>query len=240
MPFRKGNGDMEALTQGTAQKATPSGKLDVVAGPFWCSLLPLTFNTLWAGFINMQADQDLSYFAMQHDDIIPEKGWLDTLIEELEATGADMISAVVPIKDQFGLTSTAVDSTGDEWNPRRLTIREVFKLPETFGKAEVGGPILLNTGLWVCRFDAAWCQKFRDNLTCFRQQDQLRIDADGKLSPHTKPEDWDFSRQFRALGGKLMATRKVKLIHERPPYRNYGEPWGECETDPLLEPAKAA
>src|SRR5215471_7104271 len=44
------------------------------------------------------------YFAMLHSDIEPQPGWLDILYEEMQAMEADVISAVVPIKNDQGTT----------------------------------------------------------------------------------------------------------------------------------------
>lgn len=241
MPFRNSGGiDTKALMRGTIAGAAQKGNLDIAPIVSWSSLLTYTFNTLWSFMLNnrkgvgvtsggeAEVVKPMSYFAMIHDDIKPEDGWLDTLVEELEANDADMVSAVVPIKDHLGLTSTAVDSTGDNWNPRRLTLTEVFELPETFGDKDVGGPLLLNTGLWVIRTDRDWTDKL-----IFRQQDEMRINGDGHWEAHTKPEDWDFSRQVHSHGGKLMATRKVQLVHEREQWHNR-MPWGKWKTDELL------
>ena len=68
--------------------------------------------------------------------------------------GADVVSTVLPIKDRRGVTSTAIDDPEDEWTPlRRLTMREVHRLPETFSaQADCGYPnnaLLVNTGCFV-------------------------------------------------------------------------------------------
>lgn len=240
MPFRSpGKMCPNAVALGVRAMASTSGKIDIAPGMGWTSLLPYTFNLLWTGFLNARSGvpvqlpnggetvRPVDYFAMIHDDIHPDPGWLDVLIEELEANDADIVSAVVPIKDNYGLTSTGVDSTGDEWNPRRLTMTEVFELPPTFGDADVGGQIVLNTGLWVCKFTRPWCEK-----VWFRQHDEVRRNADGTFEAHTRPEDWDFSRQVRAHGGKLLATRKVGLNHESVKWTNR-KPWGQWKTDEL-------
>ncbi len=239
MPFRGASGDAHALALGTSNKSTNSGRIGIAPHCGWTSLLTYTFNLLWAQILNQrngvlmpQSDgverpEKIDYFAMIHDDIIPDPGWLDTLIDLLEANDADVVSAVVPIKDGFGLTSTGTDTTGDIWNPRRLTLTEVFGLPETFGDEESGGPLLLNTGLWVCRLDRPWVEKLY-----FRQNDKIVKNDQGFFEAHTMPEDWDFSRQVRSHGGKLLATRKVKLVHERPQWNNH-RPWGTWTQDKL-------
>lgn len=225
MPMRCQTGqDTEALANGVVNKST-NDRFRVQPQACWTSLLTWTFNTLWAGSLNLRRQRPFRYVAMTHDDVVPDMFWLDTLVDELEATGADMMSAVVPIKDDRGITSTGVDDTGTDWSPRRLTMAEVMQLPETFGDKDVGGDLLLNTGLWVARFDREW-----NDQVLFRQQDRIIQLDTGEYMPQTKPEDWDFSRQLRALGCKLMATRKVGLYHERPEFTNR-RVWGRWKTD---------
>jgi len=127
--------------------------------------LPYAFNNHWRAALNYQlAGKNIRYFAMLHDDIVPEDFWLDTLLDELELTGADLISAVVPLKDGRGLTSTAIDDPNDPWDVyRRLHMNEVVTLPETFSakdcwktEGDKGRALLANTGCWVCRFDRLW------------------------------------------------------------------------------------
>jgi hypothetical protein len=225
LPHRQSPGvDHEAMLCGIRMKASlKTDDYEVAPAMTWTSLLPYTFNLLWTGAIN--GSRKFDYFAMLHDDITPQAGWLDVLLEELIANDADLVSAVVPIKDERGLTSTAVDSNPDQWNPRRLTMREVCRLPDTFGSEHVGGPILLNTGCWVVRLGRTWTEQVR-----FRQQDEIRKNADGVFEAHTIPEDWDFSRQLHSHGAKILATRKVKLHHGSPSFTNV-RPWGQWESD---------
>ncbi len=171
------------------------------------SLLAATFNSLWTAAINGYQAGDLHAVAMMHSDMGAEPGWIDILREEMVKTGADMIAATVPIKDSRNLTSTAVDDTGDPWLVRRLTQSQVMALPETFTEKDVGGPLLLNTGLWLCRL-GPWCYK-----TFFTIQDKVERQADGTYRHYVIPEDWDFSRQLRRHGLKLAATRRVKINH---------------------------
>lgn len=236
--------DPEALAYGTVNKA--SKKHSVIPAVCQSSLLCFSFNTLWGGGLNFRKKRPIKYFAMIHDDICPQTGWLDILIDELESTGADMVSAVVPIKDPTGVTSTAIDVMGDEWSPRRLTLKELWpykppeserekarKLgmelypdhdgwPETFTHER----ILLNTGLWVCKFDGDWCEQ-----VCFEQHDRIIKLPNGEWAADTKSEDWNFSRSLRdRFGLKLYATRKIQLEHERPEWHTRF-PWGRWEVD---------
>jgi hypothetical protein len=174
------------------------------------SLLAANFNGLWCSALNrILAGEEIKYFAMLHDDIGPTDFWLDDLIEELEAKQLDVLSVVSPIKNMQGLTSVAVDG-GDQWHPKcRLTMHEVMSLPETFTSEDVGGPLLLNTGCWVCRFDWDWVRKVH-----FTINDRIVLmPATGKLEPQVEPEDWNFSRQLNRLSLKLGATRKVVISH---------------------------
>ena len=182
------------------------------------SLLTFSFNQLWATAKNNDAD----YFAMIHSDVIPDPGWMDVMYKELLETGADIISAVIPIKNNSGLTSTALE-TDDKWNPRRLTLYEIFDREETFFDPQ----LLVNTGLWMCKMKSFWNTK--DLI--FHQEDSCRETKDG-LQLLTFSEDWGFSRQAKANGARLFATRKVKLYHEFPVYHNHFA-WGTTETDPL-------
>src|SRR5687768_1679469 len=64
------------------------------------SLLACNFNKLWCAALNMvHRGERLDYFAMLHDDIGAEDGWLDKLVAELEANDLDVLGVAVPIKD---------------------------------------------------------------------------------------------------------------------------------------------
>lgn len=200
------------------------GGCDIAVRVASTSLLPFTFNTLWAGVLNERKEHGYTHFAMIHDDVMPAHGWLDVLMMEMEQTNATVISAVVPIKDKRGLTSTALDVTGDPWMPRRLTMAEVYcDFPETFTHPS----ILLNTGLWLCRLDEPW-----NTQVWFEQHDRIAVQPNGEYFAQTKSEDWNFSRRLRELGygDRLYATRKVPLYHESDNYPNT-HPWGEWMTD---------
>lgn len=173
------------------------------------SLLPHTFNECWALALNLYQAGDLDLFAMIHADVEAQPGWLDTLHAEMDASGADLVSAVVSIKDKRGLTSTGVDDTGDRWSVRRLTLREVFALPETFTSEHVGAPLLVNTGLWLCRL-GAWALD-----VSFEIESTIRNEG-GRYVARCVPEDWAFSRRLHSLGRKLAATRKVEVNHWGP------------------------
>lgn len=194
------------------------------------SLLAANFNAMWCDALNMLVDgQQLDYFAMQHADIGPEDFWLDKLIDELEANDLDVLGVVIPIKDRHGLTSIALEKPdGDRWNPLcRLTMSEVYRLPETFTSEDVGYKLLLNTGLWVCRFDPKWVgdRHFTINDRIVRDR------ATNKFIYQTEPEDWNFSRQLHEAGLKIGCTRKINAVHRGDIEFTNMNPWGTMPHD---------
>lgn len=186
------------------------------------SLLASNFNQLWCAALNLVHRGDrVDYFAMLHDDIEPQDFWLDDLIGELEAKSLDVLGVAVPIKDSRGLTSLALHRNGDNWLPlSRLTMHEIYDLPETFTSDDVGAPLLLNTGCWVCRFDMAWATQVH-----FEINDRIVFNrAVNRYQAQTEPEDWCFSRQLHEIGKpgspteglpplRIGATRKIPLQH---------------------------
>lgn len=189
------------------------------------SLLAANFNNLWISGLNLRAEMGIRYFAMLHADCHADPGWLDILIDELDATGADLVSVVMAIKDPRGLTSTAIDT--DPWKPRRLTMHEVMELPETFEASPViSGNLLVNTGCWVCRFDSEWVERH-----CFTINDRIVKRPDGKWMAEVQPEDWNMSRWLHDDGRKVLATRKVKARHIGSAAYSNHYAWGCLERD---------
>lgn len=213
----------------------PAERTMLTRGHASSSVLPLTFDMLWSGAVNEAARGELTHFAMIHDDVVPEKNWLGILIEEMEKHDAEIVSTVIPLKDERGLTSTAFDSTGCSWNPRRITMAELMRMPETFTAPD----ILLNTGLWLVDLRKPWVSAStvdpvdgKPVLTAsFHQRNRIVRDPGGNWVPEMKSEDWEFSRLARLAGAtRLYATRRVKVIHERPPFTN-SESWGTDHHD---------
>lgn len=191
-------------------------------------------NTLWVEALNMAHKGQITHFAMLHSDINPSQGWLDTLACEMQRLGADLVSTVVPIKDNRGLTTTGVGDAGDPWNAfRRFTMREIFELPETFGTADTPHPdkyLLHNTGCWLADLrNPAWrtadANGFLRATLSFPIAAQ--VNADGTIEHRRESEDWYFSRMIAGLPLKTFATRKVTATHYgMTPYAN-NRPWGD-------------
>jgi hypothetical protein len=189
------------------------------------SLLARGMNMLYA-----QAQyQGYDYFAMLHTDIAPEAGWVDRLWQVMVEHDADVVSAVSPIKSAEGLTSTAIDlSRGPEvrdWHVRRLTMREVMTLPETFSQADTVAAgmnpdnrlLLVNTGCMLVDLHKPWVRETNEHgdLLCyFSIRDGIQITR-GRYDVRVIPEDWNFSRMVQQTSSlaKVLATRAVKLRH---------------------------
>lgn len=208
------------------------------------SLLTLNCNILWCHALNARAD-GFTWFAMLHSDIRPDNYWVDTLIEEAEKHGADMMSACVPIKDYRGLTSTGVFHSSNPWNPQyRITLHQLHeKLPETFGFEEASDALMagvstvedgftldVNTGCCAVRLDRDWAEK-----VWFENHDRIMF-KDGKWVPETQSEDWVFSRKISNAGGKVMATRRVKCWHNGVGTWRSDKVWGQETDEDILKP----
>lgn len=183
----------------------------------------MCFNELWCDALNSESGCDI--FCMLHDDVVPAKGWLDVMVDELLSSGADILSAVVPIKDARGLSSTAfMDKTSGM--VRRLTMTEAHELG-TFTAEDAGYPnhhLLINTGLWVCRLGQDWNKEL-----CFTVRDRI-IEVNGKYHAQGFSEDWMLGFWASKRGLKTMATTRAKCQHVgMHPYSSGA--WGEWKTD---------
>lgn len=202
------------------------------------SLLASNFNQLWCWALNESlAGERVDYFAMQHDDVGPEDFWLDKLIDELERCDLDVLGVAVPIKDTRGLTSMALHGEGN-WLPySRLSMHDVYQLPETFTSEDLDGrKLLLNTGLWVCRFNPEWAKTVH-----FEINDRIVFNtAANRFQAQTEPEDWFFSRLLHEVGSgptehlaplRIGCTRKVAVNHRGETDFTNTRPWGSHKFD---------
>jgi hypothetical protein len=106
---------------------------------------------------------------------------------------------------------------------------EVHALPATFTDQDVGGELLLNTGLWVCDLTRPWVDT--PEPLHFQTLNRLVQDAAGEWVAQVRSEDWEFSRRARARGAKLFATRKVSLTHAGSQDYPNDHVWGAWKTD---------
>ncbi len=208
------------------------------------SALTFNFNRLWCQALNARKKDGISRFVMIHSDQAPmEQEWLDILLDELNETDADILSAVIPIKNPDGLTSTALDT--HLWRPRRLTMTEIAKLPNTFDAdivaslfddVPVDTPLLVNTGVMAMRIDRPWADAFPG----FTMNDKVAKAPNGEFHSYLQPEDWQMSRWANNQGLKVMATQKVKIEHMGgTAFPNWGS-WGRMKIDELNTAAEIA
>jgi hypothetical protein len=241
MPVYDGSVKIRAAA---AYFAYPSARerMDIVHGTFGCSLLGRAFSTLWAQALNNAEKGLITHFAMLHSDIGCSQHWLDVLMEELVAHNADICSAVSPIKDMKGLTSTAIDDPQNPWQPkRRLTMTEIARLPETFdamdcAKAALNperAALLINTGCFLADVRKPWVLgNWTQNAPlAFTINDRMYRGKDRTFWVDSESEDWYFSRQAARCGAKIIATRKVQIEHfGEISWSNTGT-WGEWKHD---------
>ena len=82
--------------------------------------------------------------------------------------------------------------------------------------------LLVNTGCMIVRCDQPWATKvWFDDLNGVEQR------ADGKWYPVVKSEDWHFSHRVAQEGGKVMATRLIKLHHRGSVDFRSTQAWGK-------------
>lgn len=212
------------------------------------SLLAANCNTLWAAALNVQKEHGIKWFAMLHSDIAPEQNWVDKLIEIAERENADLLSALVPIKDQSGITSTAIEIQGATHFPwMRLSqhqihhpsfpktfdcaqaIKALAELPENLRVVEPSKKnpetaqveLLVNTGCMIVRLDQPWSPRIKFTIT-----DELLANSEGKYYHKVLPEDWMLSKMVRSWGGRVMATSEIKVDHIGSAFYNSENLWG--------------
>jgi hypothetical protein len=182
------------------------------------SLLTAGFNRVWAHALNLREKSEITHFLMLHDDVRPrQEDWIDLFFTEMASANAQVLSAIIPIKDMRGLTSTALDT--DPWRPMRFTQRFVHESrPVTWTDER----LLFNTGCMLIDFSGDWVEE-----VCFTIRDRIVREKGGWMA-YVQPEDWDFSRQCRALGVRVAVTRAVTIDHFGVNYWPSDMVWGDA------------
>lgn len=216
------------MTTGCGQAAMgcPSLEHDLITVSQSGSLLCGNCNRLLVMALNEQKERDLTWFALLHADIAPEACWLDKLVAEAELHGADMMSVPIAIKNQLGVTSTAICSGRRFGQYGRLSFAQLrhpdfprtfdiddaadalAQLPPPLGATIPRIALLANTGCMIVRIDKPWSRRL-----IFRTLDYLHEREDGKMEARDLSEDWYFSWLVAKLGGKVMCTTMVSASH---------------------------
>ena len=195
------------------------------------SLLPTNHNQLLCDALNARSTDGVTHMAMLHADVVPCWNWIDILMAEMADHDLDAISAVVPLKNGKGLTSTGVGSPRNQYAVRRISMKELYELPVTFTARDVpfreaDSGLMVNTGCFLMKLDEPWVSGLH-----FRQYDELVLETStGLYKPRAISEDWDFCRQMLYRGARIGATRAVPLYHQIPEFHNKGV-WGSEAED---------
>lgn len=204
------------------------------------------FNHLWSRALNRFEAGEITHAAMLHSDISPQPGFVDILMDEMEELDLDMLSVACAMKDKRGVCNCGIGITSNRWGAwRRLTVREVLKLPPTFGLtdlaqrgfcgSDVSDKVLLhNTGCFLVDLRKPVFRQTDTNgnlIAWFDFPTKIQRGPDGKWLNMRESEDWFFSRQLHSIGAKTKITRKVGLIHEGKQGFSNSEEWGEYESD---------
>lgn len=226
------------LSIGTATSLSQAslGKMNVEVMFPASSMLTRTFNMAWIQFLSKMGNP-YTHFAMIHNDIGAEPGWLDKLMEDLTAQSLDLLSVLMPIKNDWGVTSTATSlqpspflPSTPRWPRRRLTMAEANRLPQVFTFADVKALwekdgieplpsaydcLLPNTGLWLCKA-GPWCEA----ITFHSENYNFKL-PDGSWCHDENTEDWALGRDIHELNEnrtdpdpiRVAISRKVTAFH---------------------------
>jgi GT2 family glycosyltransferase len=209
------------------QKAT-ANRYPKTTSIITCSILTRAFNLLYAHALN-ERKNGTTHFCLLHDDVVPQPLWLDEMMRVMQKHQADVLSVVIPIKNEKGLTSTALDvGIGEEdphWRVKRLTLTEIYNDYEpTFTHEK----LLVNTGLLLVDLRKSWVEN-----VWFAFEDRIIPDAKvpGDFKAVGVSEDWFFSRRARELGAKLYATREISVLHSGSADYSNSSMWGSLGED---------
>lgn len=229
LPTYNGESPADQLFSVLAQTRSKDFKISV--SPFKFSMLTYAFNFLWADALNKREEIGITHFLLLHSDVVPSQGqeWVKILLDEMETVGADVMSAIIPIKTPEGLTSTGTQ-IGEPYHPwavKRYTMQEVFRMPETFSHDRLA----INTGMMLVDIRKPWVEEIYFDI----RNDMIKNKKTGKFEALAFPEDWLFSQMARDLGAKVYATRKVKLGHRGGHEFTNEMPWGKLTDEAFLK-----
>ncbi len=189
------------------------------------------FNALWCAALNSREGNGWTHVAMIHQDVHAVRWWLDKALEVMDRADVDLLSVVLPLKDDKGMTSTAVL---DKWKlaTRRLAMKEVHRyLPETFTSADLAelghenSLLLASGGLQLYRV-GDWMEK-----VWWEAPTKIVRDQSGQFVSAVWDEGWNLSLQMYQLGLKIACTREIHANHLGGGVWGNEESWGEWDTD---------
>ncbi len=179
------------------------------------SLLAKAFNWLVCRALNEMRIFGWTHFLLHHADIGCEIGFLDRLLTEYHAHDLDVLSAVIPLKDDSDHVSMALKSLRGPG--RNLTMAEVRRYPTTFDIESVahepGDILLYNTGLMLFDLRRPWVRKWILEAPFTIRDWVVENPETGDLEARCISEDWGFSAYCHQHGIRVKATRAVVVHH---------------------------
>lgn len=172
------------------------------------SILPRNFNKLLCQALNLR-DKGVTHFLLWHSDILPQEDfYVDKMLQLMDKHDADILSVIVPLKDQTGITSTALVNPDDHYKPIRYTLKQLMdkrnNIPATFTHPD----ILVNSGFMLIDITNPWIEEI-----AFDFEEVIEKNKDGQFEAKGLSEDWHFSHLAKDLGAKIFATREIPVVH---------------------------
>ncbi len=136
-------------------------------------------------------------------------GWVGRMLGAMNGAGLQVMSAVVPFRDDSGLTSTAIATN---FTLHRLTMGDVRKMPEVIFPADCNGQLLVNTGCMLWEL-GEWSEQFTFSIETENYRGEF-----GQFRTRATTEDWSMSQwldeqkiRYGAYSGLMVshAGRKV-------------------------------
>jgi hypothetical protein len=185
------------------------------------------FQILWAHALNEADAANVTHYAQIHSDVVPDirnGNFLNILLDRMDATGVSFMSVPVAMKDTRFLLSCGV---GDEADPfsayRRVTLKELRRLPPLFGAKEIGHPgrpLLHNNGCFVADLrDRRFHTKDANGDYVCDWIFPAKVGTDpetGKARVRGQFEDWYFSMQMHKLGIPSLICQEIPNLHWGP------------------------
>lgn len=200
----------------------------VIGGSSHCS----NFNALWCHALNSRGKYPWTHFLMIHQDVEPERFFVDKLLIEMKEKELDVICVVLPIKDELGMTSVGLLNK-KTLSTRRLSMKEIVRyLPTTFTTADLPKlgykhhVLMPVAGLFLADFTQPWVEK-----VWFEAPSRILQNVAGEFMAYVWDEGWNFSLQLMQLGVRVGATRIVPTNHLGNGVWGNSEEWGEWDTD---------
>lgn len=230
--------EISAATTSSLLSAGTTVKHDIQFCVHGISLLARNFNYMFS----MAYNDGFDYIFYIHSDIGVHSrnglSWVDNIILRMQQSGAAVISTVVPIKNDLGVTSTAIQLSKISPYPlKRLTVKQLGSIKQTplidretvcrvmdLNPSDVGA-LLVNTGVMCMNLkEFDWTKWSGFNIF-----DKIVWNTKKKAKGFTIPEDWHLSIWLHSMGWPYYVSKELKVIHGGyNEYFNYGN-WGEGE-----------